>query len=184
MPQLPHELYHKFIEKYNLPEYDAEVLTDNKAIALFFDTLCKETNNYKAASNWMMGPVKSYLNDANISIEKFPLTPSQIAAIIGLVDQNKLSYTSASQNVFPYLLEHPQSTALEAAHQLNLLQDSNTESIKPLIEEVLADFPKQVAAYKKGKKGLLGLFVGEVMKRSKGKANPRVANKLIQEELA
>ena len=132
----------------------------------------------------MMGPVKSYLNDCNLSMGEFPLTPGQIAEIISLVDQNKLSYTSASQNVFPYLLEYPQKSALEAAHHLNLLQDSSEENIKPLIEEVLADFPVQVAAYKKGKKGLLGLFVGEVMKRSKGKANPRIANQLIKEELA
>lgn len=184
MPDLPHELYHKFIEIYELPEYDAEVLTDTKEIALYFDALCQKTKNYKAASNWMMGPVKSYLNDGNLSIGAFPLIPEQIAEIIDLVDQNKLSYTSASQNVFPYLLEHPQKSALEAAHHLNLLQDSSAENIKPLIEAVLADFPDQVAAYKKGKKGLLGLFVGEVMKRSKGKANPRIANQLIKEELA
>lgn len=184
MPSLPHELYHQFIEIYALPEYDAEVLTDTKEIALYFDALCQGTKNYKAASNWMMGPVKSYLNDCNLSMGEFPLMPGQIAEIIGLVDQNKLSYTSASQNVFPYLLEHPQKSALEAAHHLNLLQDSSEENIKPLIEEVLADFPVQVAAYKKGKKGLLGLFVGEVMKRSKGKANPRIANQLIKEELA
>lgn len=184
MPSLPHELYHKFVENYNLPEYDAEVLTDTKELAHYFDALCQETKNFKAASNWMMGPVKSTLNDRNLAIGEFYLTPRHIAEIIGLVDQNKLSYTSASQQVFPYLIEHPDKTALEAANNLNLLQDSSAENIKPLIEEVLAEYPAQVAAYKKGKKGLLGLFVGEVMKRSKGKANPRVANQLLRETLA
>jgi aspartyl-tRNA(Asn)/glutamyl-tRNA(Gln) amidotransferase subunit B len=183
MPSLPHELYHKFVHRYELPEYDAEVLTDTKEMAFYFDALCQETKNYKAASNWMMGPVKSYLNDCNDTIREFPLTPAQIAEIISLVEQNKLSYTTASQQVFLYLLKHPENSALEAAHTLNLLQDSRAENINPLIEEVLADFPAQVTAYKKGKKGLLGLFVGEVMKRSKGKANPRMANQLIKEAL-
>ena len=183
MPSLPHELYHKFTVEYELPEYDAEVLTDTKEIALYFDALCRETNNYKAASNWMMGPVKSYLNDNNIGISSFPLTPSRIAEIISLVGQHKLSYTTASQQMFPYLVKHPDCAALEAAHTLNLLQDSSADNINPLIEGVLADFPAQVVAYKKGKKGLLGLFVGEVMKRSKGKANPRMANQLLKDAL-
>mgnify|MGYP006270896021 CR=1 FL=1 len=183
MPPLPRELMNKFTREYGLPEYDAEVLTDSKDIALFFEAVCGHTNNYKAASNWVMGPVKSYLNELTLSMADFPLQPEKLVELIELVDQDKLSFASASQKVFPEMLKSPKKTALEVAESLNLIQDSSSDSIQPIIDEVIATFPQKVNEYKSGKKGLLGMFMGEVMKRSKGKANPKVANQLLREVL-
>jgi aspartyl-tRNA(Asn)/glutamyl-tRNA(Gln) amidotransferase subunit B len=99
------------------------------------------------------------------------------------VGQGKISYSAASQKIYPELLVNPGKSPLEIAKSLNLLQESNTDSINSVIEEVLAAYPEKVAEYRNGKKGLLGMFMGEVMKKSKGKADPKVANELLRGQL-
>jgi aspartyl-tRNA(Asn)/glutamyl-tRNA(Gln) amidotransferase subunit B len=99
------------------------------------------------------------------------------------VAQNDVSFAVASQRLFPALLADPQRPVRQIAQALNLLQDSNVGSLQPLIDEVLSTFPDKVAAYQRGKKGLLGLFMGELMKRSQGKANPKLANELLRKSL-
>ncbi|HZB12839.1 MAG TPA: Asp-tRNA(Asn)/Glu-tRNA(Gln) amidotransferase subunit GatB [Chryseolinea sp.] len=183
MPALPRDLYNKYITQLSLPEYDAQVLTDSKDVALYFEELCKLTKNYKAASNWVMGPVKQYLNELPLSAEEFPIPASVLAELISLVDSGKISFSVASQRVFAELLKSPNKTALEVAQQLNLIQESNHDAIIPIIDEVLKEFPLKVEEYKNGKKGIVGMFMGEVMKRSKGKADPKVANELITKKL-
>jgi aspartyl-tRNA(Asn)/glutamyl-tRNA(Gln) amidotransferase subunit B len=162
-----------------LPAYDATVLTETKEIALYFEELCKATTNYKAASNWIMGPVKSYLNELTLHINEFPLSPKSIASLIELIEQNKVSNSIATQRIFPEMLKQPSKTALQIAEELNLIQNSNDDFIVPLIEDVMARFPDKVKEYKSGKKGLLGMFVGEVMKAAKGKADPRRTNEIV-----
>jgi aspartyl-tRNA(Asn)/glutamyl-tRNA(Gln) amidotransferase subunit B len=183
MPALPRELYNKYIAELHLPEYDAQVLTDSKDVALYFEELCKLTKNYKAASNWVMGPVKSCLNELSLSAEEFPISPKVLVELITLVEEGKLNFSVASQRVFPELLKSPNKSALEVAQQLNLIQESNHDAILPIIDEVLKEFPLKVEEYKNGKKGIVGMFMGEVMKRSKGKADPKVANELITKKL-
>jgi len=183
MPALPRDLYNKYIQEFHLPEYDAQVLTDSKDVALYFEAVCKLTTNYKAASNWVMGPVKSYLNELTLSADEFPIPPKVLAELMNLVDENKISFSVASQRVFPELLKSPNKSALAVAQQLNVLQDSNQDSILPIIDEVIKEFPLKVEEYKNGKKGIVGMFMGEVMKRSQGKADPKVANALITKKL-
>jgi aspartyl-tRNA(Asn)/glutamyl-tRNA(Gln) amidotransferase subunit B len=183
MPPLPRDLYLKFLKEYELPEYDAGVLTDSKEIALFFEELCTMTKNYKAASNWVMGPVKSYLNELTIHISDFPLTTERIAALIALIDEGKISFTVASQKVYPELLKNLKSTPLQIAQQLNLIQESDEGSLKPIVAKVLEENAAKVEEYRSGKKGLMGLFMGQVMKQSQGKADPKVATKLLTELL-
>ncbi|MCJ8163601.1 Asp-tRNA(Asn)/Glu-tRNA(Gln) amidotransferase subunit GatB [Pontibacter sp. E15-1] len=183
MPSLPQELYNRFVGEYGLPEYDAAVLTDAKEIALYFEEFCKHTTNYKAASNWMMGPVKSYLNELQLHIKDFPLQPEQIAAIIALVDANKVNHSAAAKKIFPYMLEHPTVPAQQVAEELNLIQESNADELSQIIRDVLADNPAKVEEYKAGKQSLVGMFMGEIMKKTKGKADPKVANKLLRESL-
>ena len=185
MPSLPHELFNKYVKEFNLPEYDALVLTDTKEIALYFEDLCAKTTNFKAASNWVMGPVKSYLNDQNLQIDDLPLPSDRLAELIRLVDDNKVSFSVASQKVFPEMVKLKGSkTALETAEALNLVQDSNSDAISILVDEIVAEFPDKAAAYKKGHKGLLGMFMGEVMKRSNGKIDPKMANELLRSKLS
>lgn len=183
MPSLPKALYQKFIARYQLPEYDAQVLTDSKPIALYFEALCQETSHYKAASNWMMGPIKSYLNEQSLEITRFPIKPKQVAALIKLVDDGKISFSIASQKIYPEMIKNPEKSPLNIAEGLNLVQESNSDTIIPIVEEVLAALPGKVKEYKSGKKGLMGLFMGEVMKKSKGKADPKVASELLREKL-
>lgn len=183
MPPLPNYLLDKFQSQYGLPEYDAYVLTDSKEIALFFESICHKTKNFKAASNWVMGPVKSFLNELSLHINDYPIAPEKLAELIALVDDKKISHTVAQQNIYPEMLMHPSKNPLQLAKELNLLQDSNADSLLPIVKEVLAEMPGKVAEYKGGKKGILGLFMGEVMKRSKGKADPKLANELVLKEL-
>ena len=184
MPALPRELFQKFVEHYKLPEYDAQVLTDSKDIAKYFEEVCVISGNYKAASNWTMGPVKSCLNESGLSADEFPLRPSLIAEIISLIDSGKINFAIASQKIFPELLKQPSKSALEVAQQLNLLQDSNQDSILPLVEQVIREFPLKVEEYKNGKKAIITMFMGDIMKRSKGNADPNLANELLAKKLA
>jgi aspartyl-tRNA(Asn)/glutamyl-tRNA(Gln) amidotransferase subunit B len=183
MPELPRALYQKYLAQYQLPEYDAHVLTDTKDVAQYFESICKLTKNYKAASNWVMGPVKSYLNELSLTADEFPISPATIAEIIELIDAGKISFTIASQQVFTELLKNPSKSALEVAQQLNVIQDSSQDSIMPIVDEVINEFPLKVEEYKNGKKGIIAMFMGEVMKRSKGKADPKVANELLTKRL-
>jgi aspartyl-tRNA(Asn)/glutamyl-tRNA(Gln) amidotransferase subunit B len=185
MPALPHELHEKFVTTYGLPDYDASVLTDSKEIALYFDAVCSHTKNYKAASNWLMGPVKSYLNENNLDVSQFSVTPQTLAGLIQLIDDNKVSYTTAAQQLFPLLVQQPGKTAQQIAEENNLMQQSDNNALQTIINEVLAANPQKVKEYKfDGKKNLVGMFMGEVMKKSGGKADPKLANQLLLKTLS
>lgn len=183
MPPLPRELFHKFVHEYGLPDYDAGVLTDSKEIALYFEELCSHVKNFKAASNWMMGPVKSYLNELTLHIEDFPVSAKSIAELIAIIDDGKVSFTVASQKIYPEMLKDSSKTPLQIAQELNLIQQSDEGSLKPIVESVLAENKAKVEEYKSGKKGLMGMFMGQVMKKSHGKADPKVATKILTELL-
>ena len=183
MPPLPNELVDKYVNTLGLSTYDAGVLTENKQFALYFEELIALTSNHKSAANWMMGAIKSYLNDKAIDIEEFQIPPAKIAACIALVDNGKISNTVAAQSVFPLLLENPEAEPLVLATQNNWIQESDSDALLELVREAIAKYPEKVAEYKNGKTGLMGLFMGEVMKLSRGKADPKVATKLVQQEL-
>jgi len=183
LPALPQELHRKFTEDYKLSEYDASILTDTKPIALYFDELTKHTANFKAAANWMNGPVKSFLNERALEMEAFPLKPGQIAELIEMVESGKISYSVASQKVYPALLENPLDSPLGLAEKNNWLQEGDNDSLNEWIKAAIAKYPEKVTEYKSGKTGLVGLFMGEVMKLSQGKADPKAANQLVKEAL-
>ncbi len=183
LPPLPNELYTKFTQELGLSDYDASIIIEDKDIALFFNELITLTTNFKAAANWINGAVKSFLNENALHISQFPLTPAHIAQIIALIDQNKISNSLANQKLFPALIENPEKEAEALAHENNWLQESDDDALMQYIEAAIAKYPEKVQEYKNGKKGLIGLFMGEVMKLSKGKADPKLANKLVREKL-
>jgi len=183
MPVLPKELNHTLMSDYGLPEYDANILTESRELANYFIQVCACTENYKSASNWILGPVKSYLNDNNVEINKFPVSADQIGSIIQLIDQKVISHDSASKLIFPTLLENPGLNIQTFIKEKGLDATLASDQLEELISAVLEEFPDKVEAYKKGKKGLIGLFVGEVMKRTRGKADPKVTNTLLREAL-
>jgi len=183
IPALPEALVAKYTRELQLPEYDARVICDDKETADYFEALIKETTNYKGAANWLLGPIKSTLNGQPLSLKDFPVTPRILAQLIGLIEEGKLSFSIASSRIFPALVQDPSRTPLETAISLNLLQSSDTDEIAAWVEQALAKMPDKVTEYRKGKKGLIGLFVGEVKKLSKGKADPKLTNQLLLEKL-
>ena len=183
MPALPRERHRRYVAEYQLSDYDANVLTDSKDVAIYFEEACRHTRNFKAAANWVMGPVKSHLNELALTADEFPVPPKVLVELIAMIDEGKLNFSVASQRLFPELLKNPNKSAREMAQQLNLIQDSNTDSILPIVEGVIKEFPLKVEEYKNGKKGIIAMFMGEVMKRSKGKADPKLANELLIKKL-
>lgn len=183
MPELPNELIRKFTEDYGLSDYDARVLTEQKEVALFYNELTKHTSNYKAAANWVAGDVKSYLNELALHVKDFPITVEKLAGLIGIIDDGKVSTSIASQRIFPEMCKNPEKDALTIASELDLIQESDEGALEALVDQAIAKFPDKVEEYRSGKKGLVGLFMGEVMKLSKGKADPKKANQLLTKKL-
>lgn len=183
MPALPQELFDLFTARYQLPEYDTDVLIEEPSLAQFASDLLATTEHKKAASNWLMGPVKSWLNETRSTIESFPLGVEQLSKIIVLVQNKKLGHTNAVQKLFPYLLDNPSQEVELCCKELNLWIDEDDGGVQIVIDEVLAAFPDKVKAYKNGKKGLLGMFMGEVMKKTKGRVDAKTANQMLIESL-
>jgi aspartyl-tRNA(Asn)/glutamyl-tRNA(Gln) amidotransferase subunit B len=182
MPRLPATLYKKFTTTYGLPDYDAALLTDAKELAEYYEAVCTHTTNYKAASNWIMGPVKGQLNEKTLRDRQFPVSAERLAALIALVDNGTVSQTAAQQ-VFTLMTEQSDASPADLAQAHGLIQNRNTDALQTLVEEVLAAWPDKVEQYRKGKKNLLGMFVGEVMKKSKGAADPKLVNELLAKTL-
>lgn len=183
IPALPEERIARYTSVLQLPEYDARVICDEKETADYFEATTEYTGNYKAIANWLLGPVKSWMNEHNTSIKAFPVKPATLAALIALIDNNTLNFSTASTRVLSALLKEPGKAPLQLAGELNLLQDSDEGNVAAWIEEVLTKMPEKVAEYRKGKKGLMGLFVGEVKKISKGKADPKLTNDILLKKL-
>jgi aspartyl-tRNA(Asn)/glutamyl-tRNA(Gln) amidotransferase subunit B len=182
-PALPEELENKYKEIFQLAAYDAQVICSDKAQVNYFEAIIEHTSNYKAAVNWMMGPIKSYLNDHGIELEEFGLAPAKIAALIRLVEDGNVNFNIASTKIMTALLIDSHKEPLQIATELNLIQQSDSSSVAAWVDEVIAKMPEKVKEYKSGKKGLIGLFAGEVKKLSKGKADMQVVNKLLAEKL-
>ncbi|MFN8775482.1 MAG: Asp-tRNA(Asn)/Glu-tRNA(Gln) amidotransferase subunit GatB [Flavobacteriales bacterium] len=183
MPALPSELLEKYTTQLGLSEYDAHVLINEKEMAMWFEELIILTSNYKSACNWLTGPVRAVINERGLHISQLPLTPAHIADIIALVDAGKLSASAAAEKLLPAMMDEPGETAASLAEKLNLAQDAGEDTIRNAAAEVLAAWPEKVENYRKGNKGMLGLFMGELMKKTGGKANPRTASAIIQELL-
>jgi aspartyl-tRNA(Asn)/glutamyl-tRNA(Gln) amidotransferase subunit B len=194
IPDLPEQRIKKYMEEFHLSEYDAEVLTEEKSFADYFEHviffLTPERSgerdgaiSYKSAANWMIGPVKSWLNEKSKETNEFPIRPEQLSSIIKLVNSGKISFSTASTKLFPLLLQNPDRNPEEIAKEQNLFQESDVSDIEPIVDNVLEKFADKVTEYKKGKKGLLALFVGEVMKLSAGKADPKIVNEIVLKKI-
>ncbi|HUZ59782.1 MAG TPA: Asp-tRNA(Asn)/Glu-tRNA(Gln) amidotransferase subunit GatB [Hanamia sp.] len=182
-PELPTALEKRLISQYSLSHETAKVISGDKGTAVFFEDIITQTEHHKAAANWIIGPVKSYLNEKNGEIENFPVRPKNMAKLIDIVEEGRVSFGIASSKIFPELIQSPEKDPLEIAKKLNLLQEKNDDTLHAWINEVLAAMPDKVAEYKKGKKNLTGLFAGEVKKKSKGKADMQAVIKIINQKL-
>lgn len=181
LPELPEARCRRFQEELALPGYDALVLTAEKEVADYFETALATYNEPKKISNWVMGEVMRELNDRGVMLDGCKLRPEDLARLVKLVDDGLISGTIA-KNVFKELFEtggDPEAYVKDKG----LVQISDTSAIEGLVDEVLAENPSEVERYKGGDKKLTGFFVGQVMKKSKGKANPGLVNQLLAKKL-
>lgn len=183
LPPLPSSLFAKYVNEHGLSEYDAGVLTDDKQVALYFEELLSHVQSPKSAANWMMGEVKGYVNEMAIEFKDFPLKPAKLAEIIRMVEEGKMGQTLASQQLFPLMMKEPDASAQALAEKHELVQVGDVDELAQWVNEALEKFPDKVEEYRNGKKGILGLFMGEVMRLSKGKADPKTTNELIRKAL-
>ena len=183
LPELPAEKIIRYTNQFGLSTYDAALVSSDKETAMYFDELVSHTNNYKSAANWLNGPVRSYLNEQNKTISDFDMKPADLSGLIAIIDSGNLNYSVAAQKVFPEMILKTGLSAEAAARSMKLLIDTGDEELSCIIEEVLGNYPDKVVDYQNGKKGVLGLFMGDIMKKSKGKINPENASKLVVEKL-
>lgn len=170
LPALPWELYQRFREEFQLSDYDATLLTEDPATALFFLERSRLITAYKELANLII----------NRQLVEKPIATNQLAGLIQLVEDGKVSKTAAYQQLLEACRDQPTADPAQLAEELSLIQEQDSDVLTDICRAVLADFPDKVATYRKGKKGLLGFFMGEVMKRSKGQADPKQASKLLE----
>jgi aspartyl-tRNA(Asn)/glutamyl-tRNA(Gln) amidotransferase subunit B len=183
LPVLPEVLKEKFITSYGLTEYDASMLCDDQELAAYFQECLTGGISPKALANWLLGPVKSILNENAQEWNTVKTDADTWFLLQQLADEGKLSFSAAAHKLLPFLLDGQQKNPAELAQKNNLLQDAGTDDIQQWVAEVMAAMPEKVQEYRKGKKGLIGLFMGEVKKRSRGKADPKRTNDVLQEQL-
>lgn len=185
LPELPAEKLERFMTYYKLPEYDAEVLTQNREISDYFENVCKGVNesSFKSASNWVMTDVMRVLNDEKIEITEFWVSAKNFASLINLIAEGKISNNIAKEVYTEMLAVKDQNDEKQnpeyIVREKNLLQVTDSTEIEKIVKKILDENPKEVARYRGGETKLLGFFVGKIMKESKGKANPKTVNELL-----
>ena len=187
LPTLPQTLELEFQTIYGLPAYDAALLTQEKDTAFYFLQLAQPEMDAsvspKSISNLIINKLLPWSKESNLPLNKCPVAPANWTAFLKLIESGELSASSANQRLFPALLERPEVPPAELAAELNLLQSADADFLASLVDQALAKYPDKVQEYRKGKKGLIGFFMGEVMKTGGGKADPQATTKLLQEKL-
>ncbi len=183
MPLLPEYYIRRFTEKFGMSINDSLTLTEDQAAARFFDEACRSTSNYKAVCNWMLGPLKSILNENKIDFVGCNVAPEQLVELIQLVDEGKVNYSAAAQQILPAMYAENKHDALSIAKKLNLILSDDNTGAETIVNTIMESWPDKVAEFKKGKKGLLAFFIGEAMKAAKGQYKPELIKSLIEKAL-
>ncbi|RLB08835.1 MAG: Asp-tRNA(Asn)/Glu-tRNA(Gln) amidotransferase GatCAB subunit B [Deltaproteobacteria bacterium] len=181
LPELPDEKRARFLSEYGLPEYDAEVLTASKDLADYFEACVKKYSQPKKISNWIMAELMRELNRENRDIKDCPVSPENLATLLSMIDDGTISGKIA-KTVFAEMYKTGKNPK-KIVEEKGLVQVTDKGEIAKVIDEVLSENPKQVEEYKGGKTKLLGFFVGQVMKKTQGKANPKLVNEILREKL-
>ena len=183
MPALPREITDKLVSDFGISNAEAVIFAEDKALLDYFHAALTAISNPKSLINWLTGSVRALLNEQAVTISDFRVKPLQLAAVINLVDDKKITQQIALQQLIPAIQSNENANVLQLAAEMNLLIVENSDELSGFVDQVLVKFNPQVQAYKKGKKGVLGLFVGEVMKLAKGKADAQKVNELLQDKL-
>jgi aspartyl-tRNA(Asn)/glutamyl-tRNA(Gln) amidotransferase subunit B len=182
IPELPDAKRERFVKEYGLPEYDADMLTQSRELAAYFEESAALSGQPKVISNWMMGELMRLLNADTREIEACPVRPDRLAGMVKMITDGVIS-TKIAKTVFEEMYRTGKDAGTVVKEQ-GLVQVSDTGEIERIIDEVIKANPSQHADYKTGKDKLFGFFVGQVMKASKGKANPDIVNQLLKKKLA
>ena len=183
LPPLPWELFQKLQETYGLSEYDAELISNELETCQYYENLVQDCQLPKKAANLIINKILPVVQQEEIRLKDFPIPISSLTELLKLIEGDHISNTAANQTLFPLLLENPGLAPIKLAEQANIVQIKDQSYLSVLADQVLAEFPEKVEAYKKGKKGLLGFFMGALMRASKGKADPKQANSILKEKL-
>jgi aspartyl-tRNA(Asn)/glutamyl-tRNA(Gln) amidotransferase subunit B len=183
LPVLPAALEEKLMKQYLLNAYDAAQICESLPTAQYFEATAAHTNQYKSVANWMLGPIKSYLNEAGLNYRELALQPNTLADLIQLIDAGQLNFSVAASKILSQLVDGKKTDVLAVATELNLLQVNDSDTLEAWIDAAIASMPDKVIEYQKGKKGLIGLFIGAVKKISKGQADPNKVNDMLLKKL-
>lgn len=183
LPPLPRQLYEWMRNHCGLSDYDATLLTEDLHTALFFQKLATHTPDFAKAANLIINRILPWCKAQRCPIADFPVPPTALARLIAMVGEGLISHGVAWQELFSLLCAHPDASPDELALTHDLIQQRDESLLRSTVEEVVAAWPDKVAAYRKGKKGLFGFFMGQIMRRTAGKADPKLAGKLLQEKL-
>lgn len=181
LPELADVRQKRFVEEYEMSEVDAVTLTDSKYLADYYEEVTEYLGNPKAASNIVLSEVLRVLNEQSIDIREFTIGADRLSELVKLKEDDKIN-SSALQKIFNKMLDGDKS-AEEYAKEMNLIQVSDSGFLEPIVDEIISNNPDEVQRYKDGKKQLIGFFIGQAMKASKGKANPKLVKDLITEKL-
>ena len=181
LPELPEARKSRFIKQYAIPEYDSEILTGSRELADYYEAVVSVTDDYKSASNWIMGDVLKVLNEKKIEIADFPVSPENLGKLVNLIKDETISNNIAKE-VYPLMLKDDKDPGI-IVEEKNLIQITDTSFIEEIIDKIIEANDKQVQQYLSGKDKIIGFFVGLVMRETKGKANPGTVNKLLKSKL-
>lgn len=181
MPELPDAKLNRFVLNYSLPVYDAEVLTQSRGLAEYYERVISITDDYKTASNWVMGEVLSVINEKKTDINNFSVKPENLGKLINLIN-NGIINGKIAKEIFPVMISEKKDPD-EIVKEKNLVQISDKNEIIKIIDAILKNNETQVSSYQAGNEKIFGFFVGQVMKATSGKANPKIVNQLLREKL-
>lgn len=181
LPELPVAKMERFMDRYGLPRYDAELLTGDRALADYFEETVRLFPEAKTVSNWIMSELLRELKAGNVSAAESPLRPAHLAELLALVKEDVIS-GKIGKEIFPEIYQKAVSPK-SFIEEKGLVQISDTGALSATIDAIIARFPKEVEEYRAGKEKLMGFFVGQIMKETKGKANPKLLNQLLAERL-
>lgn len=185
IPELPMEKKSRLISDYHIPAYDAEIFIQDIDLADYFEKCCsflalKDEKRYKLVSNWLMNDVLRHLSENNLSASQLQMKPEHIAELVELIANDVISNTMAKL-MFPEIIKGSSPKVLVTGR--NLVQDSDIDKLEVLVQKIVADYPDSVEKYKSGRTNIMSFFVGEVMKETAGKANPKIVNELLKKYL-
>ncbi len=181
LPELPDEKKNRFIRSFKLPKYDAEILSQSKQLADYYESVIKVTDDYKSASNWIMVDVLKILNESKINITDFSVSPADMGSLINLINDGTISGKIAKE-IFPLMVQEKKDP-LAIIKEKNLFQITDETALEKIVDEIISLNSSELKQYFEGKEKVFGFFVGQVMKKTQGKANPKSVNEILKKKL-